>query len=92
MNYKGFGIYLQPSTGTPCVLLTDGAFTAESNCLMREYGIVWHKPQLFTTKSSAKGFMRREGLSGPRYSVRKYAGATQPFDRPAPTQASKQQP
>lgn len=63
------------------VLLTDGCFTSETNCYIREFGYVWHKPLLFPLRGGAKNHAYKYGFTGKRYRIRKYAGPTEPWER-----------
>jgi len=60
------------------VLLTDGAWTLESNCYNQEYGYTGLIPRLFKRKRNAEFYAKKIGRTGPHYTVRPYAGPADP--------------
>lgn len=71
-----YGIYLQDSSADnqraiESVLLFDGAWANECNYYMREHGVVWYQPLLFSIPEQASEFARNHGHVGERYVVRR---------------------
>ena len=81
---KDYAIYLETHGNGKSylgVLLTDGAWTAEHNCLMREFGVTWHKPRLFCTKGLAANYLHQHFQGRSTVTARVYHGATKAWER-----------
>ncbi len=85
--------YPNGGKSTTCVLLTDGAWTDQSNCNRRETfnaerdgdGIVMHRPKLFATRGGALNYKKTRLGELKCYRIAKYVGPTDPDARPAIT-------
>lgn len=75
---KKYAIYIAPIRGelTESVLLEDGAFTSERNCYREEFGVVLHRPLLFSRRRDANEYASTYGYRGKRFSVHQYTGPT----------------
>lgn len=63
------------------VLLKDGAWTSPGNCMMREFGVVWHIPRLFSTKREGNLQRWRISATPDRVEVVEYTWALKPWER-----------